>query len=113
MFLHINRCYCVYILTNQLKTVLYIGVTNNLKQRITEHYMQRGQSTSFTGQYHAYWLLWYEPHQYINNAILREKEIKGWRREKKMALINEMNPELKFLNEELFEQWPPEEPFHR
>jgi putative endonuclease len=51
----------------------------------------------------------YEPHKYINNAIAIEKEIKNWRREKKMKLIAEMNPGLKFLNEELFGKWPPEE----
>ena len=91
------------------RTVLYTGVTNGLKQRIQEHYSQRGQKTSFTGKYHAYYLPYFEPHQYINNAIRREKEIKGWVREKKMKLINEMNPSLKFLNEELFGSWPPKE----
>jgi putative endonuclease len=113
MFIHRIRSYYVYILTNQLKTVLYTGVTNDLKQRVTEHYMQRGQKTSFTGKYHVYWLLWYEEHQYINNAIAREKEIKGWRREKKMILINSTNSGLKFLNEDLFGEWPPEDIIHR
>lgn len=107
------KCYYVYILTNHQKTVLYTGVTNDLKQRVTEHYMNRGQKNSFTGLYHAYWLLYYEPHKYINNAIAREKEIKAWRREKKMQLIGEMNKELKFLNEEVFGKWPPEEIIHR
>lgn len=88
----LRRDYYVYILCNELKTVLYTGVTNDLKQRITEHYKFRGKSTSFTARYHVYYLLWYEPHQYINNAIRREKEIKAWRREKKMELINELNP---------------------
>lgn len=104
-----TKCFYVYILTNQLRTVLYTGVTNYLKQRILEHYCQRGQKTSFTGKYHAYHLLYFEPHQYINNAIAREKEIKGWVKEKKMKLISEINPLLKFLNEELFGAWPPEE----
>ncbi|HVF95757.1 MAG TPA: hypothetical protein VM871_00465, partial [Flavisolibacter sp.] len=57
----------------------------------------------------VYWLLYFEEHKYINNAIARENEIKGWRREKKLQLIAEMNPELKFLNEEIFGKWPPEE----
>lgn len=100
-----TKCYYVYILTNQQRTVLYTGVTNDLKQRIQEHYSQRGQKTSFTGKYHAYYLLYFEPHQYINNAIAREKEIKGWVRVKKMRLINETNPALKFLNEDLFGAW--------
>ena len=90
------KCFYVYILTNQLRIVLYTGVTNDLKQRIQEHYSQRGQKTSFTGKYHVYYLLYYEPHKYINNAIAREKEIKGWTREKKMALINERISHLSF-----------------
>jgi putative endonuclease len=99
----------VYVLNNQQRTVLYTGVTNNLEQRIVEHYTKKGQNNSFTSKYHAYYLLYYEPHQYINNAIWREKEIKGWRREKKMQLINEFNPGLAFLNEKLFGCWPPKE----
>jgi len=102
-----TKCFYVYILTNKLKTVLYTGVTNNLSQRIQEHYLQRGQKTSFTARYHAYYLLYFEPHQYINNAIAREKEIKGWTREKKMKMINEMNPLLEFLNKEVFGTWRP------
>ena len=104
-----TKCFYVYILTNQLRTVLYAGVTNDLKQRIREHYAQRGQKTSFTGKYHVYYLVYYEPHKYINNAIAREKVIKGWTREKKMKLINEINPSLNFLNQELFGGWPPKE----
>jgi putative endonuclease len=99
----------VNILTNALKTVLYVGMTNNLEQRIIEHYKQRGQRTSFTGKYNVYFLLWFEMHQYVNNAIALENEIKGRRREKKMQLIAEMNPSLRFLNEELFSGWPPQE----
>ncbi len=105
----LNRCYYVYILTNQLKTVLYTGVTNDLEQRIIEHYQGRGQQHSFTAKYHAYYLLYYEAHPYINNAIAREKEIKGWTRQRKMQLIGEFNPSLAFLNERLFGGWPPRE----
>jgi putative endonuclease len=101
--------YYVYILTNQNKTVLYTGVTNNLKERILQHYQNRQTENSFAGEYSAYYLLFYEPHQYINNAIAREKEIKGWVRQKKWELINTFNPEAKFLNEELFGEWPPKE----
>jgi len=54
-------------------------------------------------------LLYYESSQYINNIIAREKEIKLWIREKKVVLINSFNPEWKFLNEELFGKWPPNE----
>ena len=102
-----SKWYYVYILTNKLKTVLYTGVTNDLKQRIIEHWENRGKNNSFTSRYHVYNLLYYECHQYINNAIARETEIKGWRREKNIKLINELNPELKFLNEKFFGEWPP------
>ena len=104
-----SRYYYVYILTNQLRTVLYTGVTNDIEQRIIEHYRSRGQKDSFTGKYHAYYLLFYEPHEYINNAIAREKEIKLQSREKKMQMIGAFNPELEFLNERLFGSWPPNE----
>ncbi len=104
-----NQTYYVYILTNYSKSVYYTGVTNNLEQRIIEHYLRRGNTISFTGRYHAYYLLYYECCNYINNSIAREKEIKGWKRIKKEKLIKEFNPTLKFLNEELFGQWPPKE----
>lgn len=104
-----SRCYYVYILTNVHRTVLYAGVTNDLEQRIIEHYRSRGQNQSFTGRYNVYYLLYYEPHQYILNAIARETEIKKWRREKKMQLIAEQNPGLDFLNEQVFGCWPPKE----
>ncbi len=103
------RCYYVYILTNALKTVLYTGVTNDLQQRVIEHYKYRGQLTSFTSKYNVYFLVYYEEHQHINNAIAREKEIKSFSRKAKMELIATMNPDLRFLNEELFGEWPPKE----
>ncbi len=105
----LHRKFYVYILTNQNRTVLYTGVTNDLEQRIIEHWKAQSSGTSFTSKYKAYYLLFHESHRYINDAIAREKEIKGWRREKKMALINQFNPELIFLNEELFGKWPPDE----
>ena len=101
--------YYVYILTNYNKTVLYTGMTNDLEQRIIEHYLERGNQKSFAGKYHAFYLLFYECSNYINNIIAREKEIKGWRRSKKEGLINAFNPEWKFLNKELFGKWPPDE----
>lgn len=104
-----QKSFYVYILTNSLKTVLYTGVTNDLQQRMIEHYQNRGQQHTFCGRYNVYWLIYYEEHPYINDAITREKELKGWRREKKMELITGMNPELKFFNEEIFGVWPPKE----
>jgi putative endonuclease len=107
-----TREYYVYITTNQTKTVLYTGRTNNLPQRITEHWLKRGTSETFTGKYHCYHLLYFEHTKYVLNAIEREKEIKGWLRTKKEALILEFNPEMKFLNSEIME-WPPTDKFHR
>jgi putative endonuclease len=104
-----SRCFYVYLLTNVKRTVLYTGVTNDLEQRIIEHYTGADLHQSFTAKYHVYYLLYYEPHPYINNAICREKEIKGWSRAKKMQLIAEFNPGLEFLNEKLFGCWPPKQ----
>ena len=95
-----------YILTNYDKKVLYTGVTNDLERRLYEHYFGVDQPGSFTGKYKCYYLVWFEWHQYINNAIAREKEIKGWLRSKKIKLIEEENPEWRFLNKDIME-WPP------
>lgn len=110
---HNNREYYVYILTNYKKTVFYTGVTNNLIQRVIEHYLDKGNTKTFTGKYNCFYVVYYECTQYINNAIAREKEIKGWRREKKMELIKSVNPFLKFLNYELLGEWPPTKGSHR
>lgn len=102
----------VYITTNPAKTVLYTGFTNNLSQRLIEHYMNRGSNKSFAGKYYCSNLLYYEVHQYVYNAMDREKEIKGWTRIKKLALIKFSNPQQRFLNDEIME-WPPNDPVHR
>ena len=107
-----NVQYSVYIITNQSKSVLYTGVTNNLQQRIIEHYLDRLEKKSFAGKYNAFYLLYYESYQYIDIAISREKEIKSWRREKKMNLIRTINPNLEFLNFEVFDKWPPADIIH-
>ena len=99
--------YTVYILTNKTRTVLYTGVTNNLFQRVSEHYLDRIDKKTFAGKYNVHFLLYFESHNYVLNAIAREKEIKGWSRKKKVDLILSFNPELKFLNEEVFGEWPP------
>jgi putative endonuclease len=70
--------YFVYITTNQTSSTLYTGVTNNITQRITEHYINKGTSKSFAGKYHCYHLLYYEIFQYVEDAIRREKQIKGY-----------------------------------
>mgnify|MGYP002063997758 CR=1 FL=1 len=89
----------VYIMTNRNKNVLYIGVTNNLKRRIIEH--ENGLDNGFSRKYNCNYLTYYEEFRPINNAIKREKELKGWRREKKDKLILSKNPQLKFLNDTL------------
>ncbi|MVM30625.1 GIY-YIG nuclease family protein [Spirosoma sp. HMF4905] len=96
-----NYAFYVYIVTNPDKTVLYTGMTNDLVRRLQEHYESRGESEKFAGQYYCYNLVYWEFHKYVRNAISREKEIKGWRREKKIALIESINPEWKTLNTEI------------
>ncbi len=93
--------YFVYIITNPNKTVLYIGVTNDLETRLAQHYENRGNKKSFAGRYYCYHLIYWERHQFIEHAIEREKEIKKWRRSKKETLINEFNPDWRFLNAEV------------
>jgi putative endonuclease len=85
--------YYVYITTNPAKTVLYIGVTNSLPRRIGQHYENRGNNDTFAGRYFCYNLLYSEQFADIKAAISREKELKGWTRAKKDALIATMNPD--------------------
>jgi putative endonuclease len=88
-------------------------MTNNLPQRMTEHYLDRLTKKTFAGKYQAFYLVYFEDSEYVLNIIAREKEIKGWRRQKKLNLIKSMNPEFRFLNEEVFGEWPPREIVHR
>ena len=108
-----ENLYYVYILTNKTKAVLYTGMTNNLQQRLTEHYIDRIEKKTYTGKYNCHFLIFYETYKYVNDAIAREKEIKGWLRIKKINLITTHNPAWKFLNAELLGEWPPKETFHR
>ncbi len=94
--------YFVYLLTNQYKTVLYVGVTNDLSARLMEHKEGKNPS-SFTAKYRCYYLVYYERYQYIDHAIEREKEIKGWTRAKKNLLIATENEEWRFLNNDVME----------
>ncbi|MCX2745965.1 GIY-YIG nuclease family protein [Mangrovivirga sp. M17] len=81
----------VYILTNKNHTVLYIGVTSNLFNRISEH-RSGVYNTSFTKRYNLELLIYFENFSSIEEAINREKEIKKWSRKKKEKLINRKNP---------------------
>ncbi len=82
--------YYVYIITNQNNTVLYIGVTNDLKRRIYEH--KNTIFKGFSSKYNIEKLVYYEIHNNINEAIVREKRLKEWKREWKDRVINELNP---------------------
>jgi len=95
-FLEAYHTYYIYIITNKAKTVLYTGVTNNLGLRLQQH--QNGLNPqSFTSKYKIHYLLYFETFTWIQDAILREKQIKGWRKEKKIDLIKTLNPDLEFL----------------
>lgn len=80
----------VYILTNKRNTVLYTGVTNDLCRRVYEH--REKLVSGFTKKYNVYKLVFYEATESIEAAIQREKQIKGGSRQKKIDLINGMNP---------------------
>ena len=95
--------YFVYITTNENKTTLYIGITNDIQNRLSQHYFDsQNFKKSFAGKYNCYYLIYYEQFDDINSAILREKEIKKWRREKKEKLIESLNPNWEFLNDQVF-----------
>ena len=88
----------MYILTNYIRSTLYIGVTNNLQRRVFEH--KSKTNPSFTERYNVKYLVWYDETNDINEAIYREKQLKKWNRAWKERLINEMNPEWKDLSGE-------------
>ena len=88
--------YYVYILTTRSNTVLYTGVTNDLKRRVFEH--KSGFNEGFTKKYYVHKLIYFEMFDFVEFAIAREKQIKGYSREKKIKLIETMNPEWKELD---------------
>ena len=83
----------VYLLTNPNRTVLYIGVTNDLNRRLAEHSNNLGNHSKFTGRYQTNLLVYFEILPDATQAIAREKELKGWSRLKKENLIAGFNPE--------------------
>ncbi len=90
-----SNTYWVYIMTNPAKTVLYVGVTNDLTRRIAEH--KQKAIPGFTEKYNLTSLVYFEETNDIRNAIEREKEVKGWVRDKKNALVTDANPDWKDL----------------
>ena len=93
------KTYYVYIMTNKSGT-LYTGMTNNLIRRVTEH--KEKLVPGFTSKYNIDRLIYFATTHDVNAAIAMEKQIKGWRRSKKIALIESMNPEWKDLSVEWF-----------
>lgn len=81
--------YHVYLLTNVKRNVMYVGVTNNLENRVAQH--RAGEDGAFTRRHRVHTLVYAEEYRYIEDAIAREQEIKGWRRSKKDALVETSN----------------------
>jgi len=90
-----TRSYYVYILTNFTRSVLYIGVTNDIHLRVQQH--KNGEGSVFTSKYKCHYLLYFEEYFQIDEAIAREKQLKNWQRKWKDELIRKENPDLKDL----------------
>ena len=90
----------IYILINYPKTVLYVGFTNNIIRRIIEHKNDLG--CKFTRRYKLKYLIYFEECENVYSMMEREKEIKKWRREKKINLIKSINPNLNDITSNLF-----------
>jgi putative endonuclease len=94
-----QRAFWVYITASGPCGYLYTGMTNDLARRIDEH--RSGLFDSYTAEHGIDQLVWLEPHRYVDQAILREKRIKRWRREWKFALVEEKNPHWRDLYDDL------------
>src|SRR5208337_2975599 len=99
-----EKRYYVYIMSS-LSGTLYTGVTNSVGRRSQEH--KCGEGSSFTSRYEVNRLVYYEVFRYVNNAITREKQIKGWRRSRKIALIESQNPSWRDLSRDFGKQFQP------
>ena len=82
--------YFVYMMASRCHGTLYIGVTNNLARRVYEH--RTKAQDGFTARYDVARLVWYEAYESINEAIAREKDLKRWRRDWKLKLVEDFNP---------------------
>ena len=88
--------YYVYITTNTVKSVFYTGMTNNLRDRMRQHRLDKGKWKHFAGRYYCHKLVYYEIYESVLEAIAREKFIKNMSREKKIQLIRSKNPNMDF-----------------
>ncbi|HEV3100185.1 MAG TPA: GIY-YIG nuclease family protein [Candidatus Udaeobacter sp.] len=95
------KAFYVYMMTNRSRVVLYTGITNSLMRRVAQH--QKGEIEWFTKTYNVNLLVYYERFNDPRDAIAREKEIKGWRRSKKNALVETLNPHWADLSPTLFQ----------
>ena len=94
--------YYVYILTNNSDSVMYVGVTNDIVRRVWEHKTE--VVDGFTKKYHVHKLVYFEEYSDVNEAIAREKQIKGWSRDKKNTLVKAKNPLFEDLSSRLIRQ---------
>ncbi len=90
---------CVYILASRRNGTLYVGVTSNLAARVWQH--KNHVAAGFTEKYGVHNLVWYEVHETMESAILREKQLKAGSRARKLALIEAMNPQWRDLHDEI------------
>ena len=97
-----KETYSVYILSNKVNTVLYVGVTNNLFRRVVEHKLKIHDG--FTEKYNVDKLVYFESFQYIGDAIKRETDLKGWKRSWKNRLIFKENKEMRDLIYDYYEE---------
>lgn len=95
------KAFYVYMMTNRGRVVLYTGITNSLMRRVSQH--DNGEIEGFTKTYKVNRLVYCERFNDPRDAIAREKEIKGWRREKKNELVGTMNPKWADLSQMLFQ----------
>jgi len=96
--------YWAYMITNKLRTALYVGMTNDLARRIAEH--REGKANSFAARYDLNRLVWFEHFRQVEDAIACEKKLKGWRRVRKDDLIAQKNPRWLDLAADWQEQSP-------
>jgi len=90
-----ERRYFVYITQSASRRAIYIGITNSLDRRVLQHRNARG--SQFAEDYRAFRLIYHEVFHDVRSAIRREKQLKGWRREKKLTLVAKMNPQFRDL----------------